>query len=73
MKLFLLLPLQNSFVLVGGGTSTVSPDFVEAIVRYDPILDDWEVLEQRLPNPDYVNVAALAPRGFNVSCTLSSN
>ncbi len=64
---------QNTFVIVGGGDDFFGDpsSFVSSIVRYDPDGQEWEVLEQQLEDPDYANVALIAPPGFNAQCSQS--
>ncbi len=61
---------DNTFVLVGGGDEfSASGDMRADILRYDPNANEWIRLPQTLPNPDFVNVALLAPEDFPVNCT----
>ena len=62
----------DSFVIVGGAEiNSLGPDWEKRgdILRYDADGNSWEVMEQRLENPDRVNTALIAPEGFFVNCS----
>ncbi len=57
----------GSFLVVGGGESTaIAAVKRREILRYDADADEWEVLPQLLDDPDFVEVALIAPQGFQV-------
>ncbi len=61
---------DNSFILVGGSDEfSASGNMRDDILRYDPDANEWIRLPQTLPNPDFVDVALLAPEDFPVNCT----
>ncbi len=61
---------RNTFLLVGGTDDyAADSNYRGDILRYDPDGARWEVLPQRLPNPDFVNVALIAPQDFVVNCS----
>ncbi len=61
----------NSFLLVGGSDedNLYGSEKREDILYYDPDDDAWQVMEQKLEDPDNVSVALIAPDGFSASCS----
>ena len=48
-----VVPLEESFLLVGGWAYTAISDYVDmtSIYRYEKLNDSWTLLETRLPVP----------------------
>ncbi len=61
---------EDTFIIVGGRlTFSESSIMLDTLLRFDPDVPAWEVMEQRLENPDYVSVALIAPDDFPVNCS----